>query len=325
MPDRLSKHPEWQKPCAAGGRRSVPEGVPSPPARRCVRVFTLHTPPPRQRSPGPLNPSVPFYCRARNSHFYVALFTTRYQKQEDCRDQQRLWAHVRNKTHDSVVFVKLKLHPAHLCSNKPGSGKLHAACSFQNRGLFKKLHAATFFLYQHILVCLVVMLIVILGCVPSLRCSGHQQTKLDLSQEQVQSNCQVYIVTWNGHGRDFGAVRVQQDGSLHHCSCTLTKGEPEYCQCHRRNTKLSADFEELCPGAAGRHQMAEIDLQHNSHNTARCFVHLGNNDTAPNPHCWDPVKLVKVPIHWGTCLFWKRKWKFLKSKLSLSTYKEQLF
>lgn len=92
-----------------------------------------------------------------------------------------------------------------------------------------------------------------------------------------------------------------------------TKKEQEYCQCHRRNTKLSADFEEPCPGATGRHQMAEIDLQHNSHNTARCFVHLVNNYTALNPHCWDLVKLfMKVLVHWGICLFWKRK--FLKNK-----------
>lgn len=38
--------------------------------------------------------------------------------------------------------------------------------------------------------------------------------------------------------------------------------------------------------------MAERDLQHNSHNTARCFVHLVNNYTALNPNCWDLVKLL---------------------------------
>lgn len=107
-----------------------PRGVPSPPAQCRLHVFTLHTPPPLQRSPAPLNPSVPYYCYARNLHFYTALFTIHYQKQGNCRDQQRLWAHIRNKTRDSVVFVKLKLHPAHLCSNKPGSEKLHAVCSF---------------------------------------------------------------------------------------------------------------------------------------------------------------------------------------------------
>lgn len=107
-----------------------PRGSHSHRAQRYVRVFTLHTPPPLKRSPGSLNPSVPYYCHAHHSRFYIALFTTYYQKQEHCRDEQRLWAHIRNKTHDSVVFVKLKLHPAHLCSNKPGSGKLHAVCSF---------------------------------------------------------------------------------------------------------------------------------------------------------------------------------------------------
>lgn len=94
------------------------------------------------------------------------------------------------------------------------------------------------------------------------------------------------------------------DSTLYHCSRTLTKPEQEYCQCHGRNTKLSADFEEPCPGATGRHQMAETDLQHNSHNTAQCFVPLVNNYTALNPLCWDLVKvLVKVLIHWGICFF----------------------
>lgn len=86
----LCQTPEWQKPCYADGRHRVPEGVPSPPAQHYVRVFTLHTPPLLESSPDPLNPSVPYYCHTLNLHFYIALFTTCYQKQEHCRDQQTI-------------------------------------------------------------------------------------------------------------------------------------------------------------------------------------------------------------------------------------------
>lgn len=90
-----------------------------------------------------------------------------------CRDQKRLCAHFRNKTPDSVVFVKLKYHPARLCGNKPSQENYMSLAIFGTEDFLKKLHAATFFLYQHILIGLVVALIVILGCTPSLPCSGN--------------------------------------------------------------------------------------------------------------------------------------------------------
>lgn len=83
------------------------------------------------------------------------------------------------------------------------SGKLHAACNFWNRGLFKKLHAATFFLYQHILAGLVVMLIVILGCI--LPCFawetvqqafGHQQVKLYVSCSRCRAIVRCALCKW---------------------------------------------------------------------------------------------------------------------------------
>lgn len=51
------------------------------------------------------------------------------------------------------------------CAAANRSGKQCSACSFGNRGLLKKPHTATFFLYQHIPIGFVVMLIVILGSI----------------------------------------------------------------------------------------------------------------------------------------------------------------
>lgn len=60
--------------------------------------------------------------------------------------------------------------------------------------------------------------------------------------------------------------------------------------------------------------MAEIDLQHNSHNTARCFVHLVHNYTALNLHCWDPVKLCESADPLGHVLILKEKAKVFEKQ-----------
>lgn len=169
---------------------------------------------------------------------------------------------------------------------------------------------------------------------PSLPCSGNHTTgswtpaskAVHIMRAGAEQLSGVHCVNGKRQGRDLRAGWVQQDSYLYHyrCTWTFTKGEWEYRQSHGRNGKLAADFEEPCPGAAGRHQMAEKDLQRNSRNTACCSVQFVNNYIALDSHCCDLVKLsMKVLIDGGICLLWKRKYKFLKRELSLSTYKEQ--
>lgn len=120
--------------------QSVSGGARSPPTWHYEVFFTLHTLTTLKRSQGhgielPLNPSASRYYHYLSittlsnalvssfhphSHFHIAPFPTHHQKHECCRDQQWLCAHFRNKTPNSVVFVKLEYYPAHLCSNKPG-------------------------------------------------------------------------------------------------------------------------------------------------------------------------------------------------------------
>lgn len=319
----LSKRLEWQKTCYAEGTCSVSEGAPSLPAHCYEGFFTLYIMTPLKRSQGhsielPLNPSTPYYCNYHNSHFYIALFSTPYQKHECCRDQQRLCARFRNKTPNSVVFVRLKYYPVHLCSNKPGQENYMPLAIFRTEDFLKSCTQQHFFLYQHILVGLAVMLIVILECILSLPCSGNHTTgswtppskAVHITPAGAEQLSGVPCVNVKRQERDLRAGWGQQDSYFYFYSCTriFTKGEQEYPQPHRRNGKLSADFEESCPGAAGRHQMAEKDLRRSSRNAAHCFVQLVNNYIALNSHCCDLVKLsVKVLINVSVCLYWKRK------------------
>lgn len=106
-----------------------------------MRAF-LYIPTPLKRSQGhsielPPNSSTPYYCPVHNSHFYMAWFSTYYQKHKCCRDQLRLCTHFRNKTPDSVVFVKLKYHPAHLCSNKPSQENYMPLAIFRTEDFLK--------------------------------------------------------------------------------------------------------------------------------------------------------------------------------------------
>lgn len=89
------------------------------------------------------------------------------------------------------------------------------------------------------------MVIVILGCILSLPCSGNHtpgswtpaSKAVRIPWAGAEQLSGVQCVSGKAQVRDLKAGRVQQDNYLHRYSCTwtFTKGEEEYCLSHERN------------------------------------------------------------------------------------------
>lgn len=186
--------------------------------------------PPREHSiQSPPNPSAPYRylyittiksALVSSQHPAIHIFTQlhfHHQRHGHVRDEQRLCVALLGTRHLLVLRLWGSNTTLLTWAAAKRSGKQRSACSLGNRGLLKKPHAATFFLYQHIPIgFVVVLLIVILGLILSLPRSGKPSSgPLEAAGEAAGALCRAAASGCCAGGRRRWGVRragqVQQD------------------------------------------------------------------------------------------------------------------